>query len=362
MTRIAAPVEFMREALELAIKGLGRTSPNPAVGAVVVRAGRVVGKGYHKKAGLPHAEVEAIRDAGIRAKGADLYVTLEPCNHFGKTPPCTDAILTAGIKRVFTGAADVNPKVSGSGIRRLRRAGVKVVTGVLSDECSAINECYNKFIRKRVPYVMLKMAVSLDGKITYAPGSKKKWISGETSRRLVHGLRDIYDCVLVGSGTVLKDDPKLNVRLVKGRDPKKAVLDESLCTPVNSEILKGERCYIFTSPRLVSSKRAAGLTRRGAEVIGVPDVKNGLDIKAVLRELGRRGIVSVMVEGGARVAASFMASGSVDRMMVFVAPLVIGDGAVSAVASLGMLGKAGVTLKDVSISTVGGDVLVEGVL
>jgi len=288
----------MRLALAEAEKGRGRTHPNPAVGAVVVRGGRILSRGHHRKAGLPHAEVEALRAAGGRARGADVYVTLEPCNHQGRTPPCTDALIAAGVRRVFFGSADPNPLVEGHGARRLRRAGIEVRSGILQAECDAANEPWFKFITTGLPWVVLKAAITLDGKLATRSGDSK-WISSEPSRRLVHRWRDQLDAVLVGAGTVRADDPRLTVRGVRGgRNPVRVVLG--------------------AIPRDARMVREPGetLSEQGA-------------LRSILRRLGRRGITTVLVEGGATVHGAFLEARLWDELRVFIAPKVFGADALS---------------------------------
>lgn len=289
------PESFMRLALAEAEKGRGRTHPNPAVGAVVVRGGRVIARGHHAKAGLPHAEVNALEKAGARARGADLYVTLEPCNHAGRTPPCTEAILSAGVKRVFFGSADPNPQVRGRGGARLKRAGVEVHAGLLREECDASNEAWIKFITRGLPWVVLKAAITLDGKLAGGPQP----ISSPPSRALVHLWRDQLDAILVGAGTVRADDPQLTVRGVRrGRNPVRVVLG--------------------------MPPRNARLLREPGETI----VAKG-PLREVLRDLAKRGLTSVLVEGGARVHGEFLRTGLWDELRLFVAPKIFGAGALS---------------------------------
>jgi diaminohydroxyphosphoribosylaminopyrimidine deaminase/5-amino-6-(5-phosphoribosylamino)uracil reductase len=285
--------DFMRLALAEAEKGRGRTHPNPAVGAVVVRAGRAISRGHHEKAGLPHAEVNALRRAGRRARGADLYVTLEPCNHQGRTPPCTEAVIAAGVRRVFFGSPDPNPLVEGHGARRLRRAGIEVRSGVLRPQCDASNRAWFKFITTGVPYVVLKAAVTLDGKLAARDGGSK-WISSPRSRRLVHRWRNELDAVLVGAGTVRADDPRLTVRgIPRGRNPVRVVLG---AIPPRARMLR---------------ERGETLAEQGP-------------LHSVLRRLAKRGITSVLVEGGARVHGAFLEAGLWDELRLFIAPLVFG--------------------------------------
>ena len=288
----------MRLALAEAEKGRGRTHPNPVVGALVVRGGRVIASGHHQKAGLPHAEVNVLRRAGARARGADVYVTLEPCDHHGRTPPCTESLIAAGVRRVFFGSPDPNPLVDGHGARRLRRAGIEVHPGVVRGACDASNEAWFKFITKGLPWVVLKAAVTLDGKLATRSGDPK-WISSEPARRLVHRWRNELDAVLVGAGTVRADDPLLTVRGVpKGRNPARVVLGK-------------------IPPR-------ARLLREPGETI-----REEGPLAGVLRRLAQRGITSVLVEGGAGVHGEFLEAGLWDELRLFVAPKVFGSGAPS---------------------------------
>jgi diaminohydroxyphosphoribosylaminopyrimidine deaminase / 5-amino-6-(5-phosphoribosylamino)uracil reductase len=290
--------DFMRLALAEAEKGRGRTHPNPAVGAVVVGGGRVIGRGHHRKAGLPHAEVNALRAAGARTRGADVYVTLEPCNHQGRTPPCTDALIAAGVRRVFFGSADPNPLVDGHGARRLRRAGIEVHSGILRAQCDAANEAWFKFITTGLPWVVLKAAVTLDGKLA-AAARDSKWISSTASRRLVHRWRNELDAVLVGAGTVRADDPRLTVRGVPGgRNPLRVVLG---AVPRRARLLR---------------EPGETISERGA-------------LPPVLRRLGDRGITTVLVEGGATVHGAFLETGLWDELRLFIAPKIFGADALS---------------------------------
>jgi diaminohydroxyphosphoribosylaminopyrimidine deaminase/5-amino-6-(5-phosphoribosylamino)uracil reductase len=350
---------FMGLALKEAAKGLGRTSPNPAVGAVLVKGGRVVGRGHHARAGGPHAEVVALGAAGPRARGADLYTTLEPCDHYGRTPPCSMAILEAGVRRVVVGSADPNPLVSGRGVSRLRRAGVEVVTGVLAEQCDALNAHWFRFIRDRRPYVTLKAAVTLDGRIATRTGDAR-WVSGEEARRWVHRLRDRVDAVLVGAGTAQADDPELTARLPgrRGRDPLRVVLDTDLSLPARLRLFR----LRSAAPTLVA--HASARSRRfgpGVELLRCRRGKGGVDLPDLLARLAERGVTHLLVEGGAHVHAAFLRAGLVDRVAVFVAPKIAGADGVPFVAGKGPARMAdALALGDVQIRRMGGDVLVEG--
>lgn len=316
---------FMRLALRAGRRGLGRTSPNPPVGAVVVKNGAVVGTGFHARAGLPHAEVEALRAAGRRARGATLYVTLEPCNHHGRTPPCSEAVLAAGIRRVVIGTSDPNPTVAGRGAERLRAAGLDVVSGVLQRECDELIAFFRRHVASGLPFVTLKLAASLDGRIATAAG-ESRWITGAASRRHVHHLRDIHDAVLIGAETALADDPELTCRRRGGRNPLRVVVDGRLRLSPTAKLVAGAA----TVPTLVFTARGADparvdvLRRAGVEVVTLPARRGLLAWPRMLAELGRRDIASVLVEGGGQVAAALLRGGHVDRLNLFLAPKLIG--------------------------------------
>jgi diaminohydroxyphosphoribosylaminopyrimidine deaminase/5-amino-6-(5-phosphoribosylamino)uracil reductase len=311
---------FMKLCLKLAKRGKGFVSPNPLVGAVIVKEGEIVGKGFHPHFGAPHAEVFAIKEAGEKARDATLYVNLEPCCHYGKTPPCTKAIIEAGIKRVVVGMIDPNPLVNGKGIEELEEKGIEVGVGVLEEKARRLNEAYAKFIRERVPFVTLKMAQSLDGKIATKSGGSK-WITGEKARRFVHKLRSEYDAVLVGANTVLLDNPSLTAHGM-GRDPKRIVLDGKGRVPPDAEVFgPGVERFVFTTQFSSPNWRKA-LEERGVEVI--VSEREEVDIKILLNELGRRGIASVLVEGGGETAGAFLEAGMVDKILFFIAPIIIG--------------------------------------
>ncbi|MGB9782330.1 MAG: bifunctional diaminohydroxyphosphoribosylaminopyrimidine deaminase/5-amino-6-(5-phosphoribosylamino)uracil reductase RibD [Moorellaceae bacterium] len=356
---------FMRRALELARLGLGRTSPNPAVGAVVVRDGKVVGEGYHRKAGTPHAEIHALGEAGEQSREATLYVTLEPCCHYGKTPPCTEAIIAAGIKRVVAAMLDPNPKVSGGGVRRLQEAGLEVKVGVMEKEARRLNEAFIKFITTGVPWVTLKMAITLDGKIATRTGASR-WISGEASRLKAHELRDTHDAVLVGIGTVLADDPELTTRIPGGRDAVRVILDSRLRLPEKARVVK----VSSSAPTLVATteeaprERREKLARAGVEVMVLPASGGKVSWPALLQALAQRQITSVLVEGGAEVNASALAEGVVDRVVAFIAPKIFGGReAPGPVAGLGVAHPDEAwKLEEVEMEPLEEDVMITGLL
>lgn len=315
----------MRQALRQARRGVGRTSPNPPVGAVVVAAhGAVVGRGFHRRAGMPHAEVEALGAAGNAARGGTLVVTLEPCAHHGRTPPCTDAILAAGVRRVVIGVSDPNPHVSGGGAQRLAAAGIDVKAGVLETACADLIAPFSKFVRTGLPWVTLKLAASLDGRIATSTGDSR-WITGPDSRRYTHRLRDQHDAILVGAETVRRDDPELTCRLRGGRNPLRVVLDGRLRLPAAARVLCDKAAPTLIIAGRSAPARRAGISRTSAvEILRLPDRDGVVSPRALLRALGRRGIVSVLVEGGAQVAAQLLRAQMVDRLLCFLAPILIG--------------------------------------
>ncbi len=358
----------MARALELARKGAGRTSPNPMVGAVIVKNGQVVGEGYHKKAGFPHGEIAALKKAGRKAQGADLYVNLEPCCHFGKTPPCTDAILAAGIRKVIVGMRDPNKLVSGKGVRKLRQKGIEVVTGVLGKECTRLNEVFIKFICTRRPFVILKTAVSLDGKIATSAG-QSQWITGPKARQRVHQTRNEVDAIIAGAGTVVKDNPSLTTRLRKKlnvKHPVRVILDNENRVPLSANVFQNtdsqQVLYIAGKSLPVSRKKA--LTQKGVEVLSLKEKKGGVDLQHLMQVLGEKELTSVLIEGGGEVNASALEAGLVDKVMVFVAPVLIGGR-----DAPGPVGGHGVRrleealkIKNMSVTPIGNDWLLEGYL
>ncbi|MBI5234983.1 MAG: bifunctional diaminohydroxyphosphoribosylaminopyrimidine deaminase/5-amino-6-(5-phosphoribosylamino)uracil reductase RibD [Deltaproteobacteria bacterium] len=360
----------MREALRLAEKGAGRTSPNPAVGAHLVKDGRIIARGFHKKAGGPHAEAACLlslkrkgRAAYSSAKGATMYVTLEPCCHYGRTPPCTEAIISAGVKTVVVGAYDPNPIVAGKGISRLKAAGIKVVAVVREKECRALNVAYEKYITTGLPYVTLKLASSLDGRIA-ANGGDSKWITGEASRRRVHLMRSRADAVLVGSATASADDPELTTRLVKGLNPARVLIDTSFQTPLSAKMFKHNaldrgRPMVFTTSAASEAKiKKAG--RLGIDVLIAPLMRGRVGLSDMLKALGQRGITSLLVEGGGAVAASFLNDKKVDAIALFFAPIVLGAEGIPSVAYLGIKKvREAIRFKDMKASMIGKDLLVE---
>ena len=319
---------YMQQALELAEQGRGKTSPNPMVGAVVVKNDEVIGNGYHHQAGTPHAEVHALQIAGKAAKDATLYVTLEPCCHYGLTPPCSQAIIAAGISRVVVAIRDPNPKVAGQGIAKLQRAGIEVEVGILEAEAKKQNEVFLKYIQTQLPFVLLKAAMTLDGKIASCTGNSQ-WITNEKSRTYVHQLRREYDAILVGIGTVLKDDPQLDVRLLeeKGRNPLRIVLDPDLKLPCTSKIAQTaekQPTIIFCSEKIESLDRIRELEKMQVEIIPLGENSEQIPLRQMLVILGQRNITSLLVEGGGEIHASFLAERLADKICWFISPKIIG--------------------------------------
>lgn len=356
---------YMKMALELAAKAMGRTSPNPMVGAVIVKDGKVVGQGFHARAGTLHAEVVAIKDAGDQTQGATIYVTLEPCCHFGRTGPCTQAVIKAGIKRVVVAATDPNPLVAGKGIKQLQEAGLDVVSGIMEEESLKLNEVFHKYITTKLPFVVAKVAMSLDGKIATRTG-ESQWITGPMAREKTHRLRDRYDAILVGIGTVLADNPSLTTRLPdkNGRDPIRIVLDSNARTPPVCKMLSQDSTaptYIVVSKNADPAKTKE-LEKAGAKIIWLDSTLGGINLHNLLKWLGDVQITSLLVEGGAGIQGSFFSEGLVDKVAWFIAPKVIGGK-----DAPGPVGGQGIErlpnalgLDNIEISRCGEDILVTG--
>ena len=352
---------FMQRALDLAAKALGRTSPNPAVGAVIVRGGRVIGEGFHRRAGLPHAEVEALQRVNGTARGATLYVNLEPCAHHGRTPPCAEALIAAGLKRVVVGIVDPNPLVRGRGLRRLRQAGIAVTTGILREECERLNEDFAVFIRTGRPLVTLKLAASLDGRIATASGDSH-WISGERSRRLVHELRNRADAVLVGAETVRVDDPQLTCRVRGGRDPLRVILDGRLTISPAARVCTQRSTaatLVVTTAESGQGEKRRLLEQQRVEILCLPGDQGRVPLRPLLEALGRRGVKHVLIEGGGQVAAAALAEGVVDKVLFFYGPLLLGSESRPMIGPLGIdRVAAGLKLHTIELGRLGDDVLV----
>jgi diaminohydroxyphosphoribosylaminopyrimidine deaminase / 5-amino-6-(5-phosphoribosylamino)uracil reductase len=352
----------MKTALALAEKCRCLTEHDPAVGCVIVKNGRIIGRGCHRRVGSPHAENMALIQAGAAARGATLYINLEPCSHWGNNPPCAEAIIKAGIRRVIASVKDPNPLVNGRGFKKLRAAGVSVKAGLLADEALKINEAFFKFIAGKTPFVTLKIAQSLDGKIATSSG-ESRWITGPVSRKRVHYLRSINQAIMVGTNTVLKDDPSLTVRLAgAGGQPLRVVLDAAGRIPLSAKVFDGQSPTLLFAGKKFPAGRKKMLAKKGVSVEVVPEKKGGLDLKAVLRGLGARKIASLMVEGGGELVGRFIDDRLADKMVIFLAPLVIGGRkAPLSVAGTGVSAlKNAYRLKRINWRQSGPDLLVEG--
>ena len=364
-TQQAIDEQFMHEALTLAAQARGRTSPNPMVGSVVVKDGRVVGRGYHVRAGTSHGEVVALEDASGQAHGATLYVTLEPCCYYGRTPPCTKAIIAAGIRRVVAAMRDPNPLVSGKGLEELRQAGIEVKLPVLEAEAAALNEVFIKYITTKRPFVLLKVAASLDGKIATVTG-ESRWITNERSRLLVHQLRDQVDAVMVGINTVLRDDPLLTTRLPGGggRDPMRIIVDSRLRLPCEARVLTASTaaCTLIATTAEAPREKRLQLEAAGAKVLVVEGDGPGVPLGSLMEQLGTMQVSSILLEGGGELHSSALRVGIVDKVLYFLAPKLIGGR--SAPPAIGGAGFArleeAVTLERMHVRQLDGDLLIEG--
>ncbi len=322
---MSTPATHMRRALALAARAPHRTSPNPTVGCVIVRDGEVVGEGVTRPPGEAHAEIVALRAAGERARGADVYVTLEPCCHHGRTPPCTDALIAAGVRRVFAGVIDPNPVVAGRGLSALQAAGIEAAVGPpeTAEACAAAIAPFRRFILDARPWITLKAGVTLDGRIA-TPGGDAKWITGDAARRDAHRLRARADAVLVGAETVRLDDPRLNVRGVPGADPRRVVLNRALDLDPAAAVF-GPGALVFHGER-ASAERRAAFTERGVRLLTAPETAQGLELAAVARSLAAEGVVNLLVEGGGRVHGALLQARLADAVCFYVAPRLLGEG------------------------------------
>ena len=351
--------KYMQIALSLAEKGRGCTSPNPMVGCVVVKRGKIVGKGYHKKAGTEHAEVIALNQAFKKTKNSTLYVNLEPCSHWGRTPPCTEKILECGVKEVVIGMKDPHSVVNG--FKELKFRGIKTKIGILEKESRKLNEAYIKYITSKTPFVILKVAMSLDGNIATSTGDSK-YITSEEARKYVHQLRSECDAVLVGVNTVIRDNPLLNSRLVNGKDPLKIVIDSSLRIPEKCNLMKNPSGLIVATTSKASKKKLESFKKKGVRIIKT-NAKNGMvDMNELMKQLGAMEIMSIIIEGGAEVNSSAIKEGIVDKLLIFTAPKIIGKGK-EAIGDLGItkISKA-IKIKEPTIRKVGKDVMIEAYL
>ena len=319
---------YMGIAIRLARKGIGKTSPNPMVGAVIVANGKIIGRGYHKRCGDHHAEINAINNVKKNIKGSTFYITLEPCSHYGRTPPCVDALIQANPERVVVGSLDPNPEVNGKGVRILRSKDIKVDVGVLESECRQLNESYFKFIKTGMPYITVKYAQTLDGRIATKSGDSQ-WISSEASRKYVHRLRSVNDGIMVGAGTVAADNPQLTVRHVKGKNPIRIIVDSKLRISIKSSVLTDANTHLtlIAVTSGASDVKISSVKKRGAEVLVVKKIRNDrVNLKDLLIKLGKREIISVLVEGGSEINTSLLKANLVDKMIIPIAPKIIGKG------------------------------------
>ena len=354
--------QFMKRALELARRGQGRVSPNPLVGAVIVKDGQIIAEGYHLRYGEAHAEINAINAAKELLAGTTLYVTLEPCHHHGKTPPCVESVIASQFGRVVVGMEDPNPLVSGKSIAALKAHGIKTTVGVMEAACRELNETFIRYMETGLPFVTIKFAQTLDGRIATSTGHSQ-WISGEKSRRFAHRLRSLHDAVLVGSGTVLKDDPELTVRHVKGRNPLRIVLDPSLEIPLDAKILGNQdqaRTLIVMRPD-ASPEKCGELKNRGVELLSFGNKTDALfNLTALFAYLGKKKLSSILVEGGSGIITSVLREGLADRVVAIIAPKIVGEG-LSTVGDLGItdMNRAlGLTLRKICRS--GPDIILDG--
>lgn len=353
---------YMKRALFLARKGAGRVSPNPMVGAVIVKNGQSIAEGWHRRYGEAHAEINAIKATKVPLKGATLYVTLEPCHHHGKTPPCVESVIAAKFARVVIGMVDPNPLVAGKSIAALQAHGIETTVGVLERDCRELNETFVKYMETGLPYVTVKFAQTLDGRIATATGHSQ-WISGEKSRRFAHQLRSLHDAILVGAGTVLKDDPELTVRQVKGRNPLRIVVDPALDIPLDAKILRDQnqaRTLIVTGTNIPPEKQDR-IRTLGVEILPFGDRKGNLfDLKALFSHLGQQKISSILVEGGSGVITSVFKEGLADRVVAIIAPKIVGEG-LNTVGDLGIIDmNKALELTFKKITRSGPDVILDG--
>jgi diaminohydroxyphosphoribosylaminopyrimidine deaminase/5-amino-6-(5-phosphoribosylamino)uracil reductase len=352
-------VKFMKRALTLAKKGLGKTSPNPAVGCVIVKNGKIIGEGWHKKAGGHHAEIHALELAGEEAHGADVYVTLEPCSHTGKTPPCCDALIQAGVQRVVAGMRDPNPLVIGSGLAALREAGIETLCGVLEEECHAINLPFIKFVTTGLPYVTFKCAMTLDGNIATITG-ESRWISCEESRKYVHQMRSSMDAIMVGVDTVITDNPHLTVRHVQGKNPLRVIVDTHLRTPESVDVLNGE----LSSGTIIATTESNPdihhrYIKQGATILVCEEYDGRVSMNDLLQKLGSMGVQSILLEGGSRLAGNMLQNGMIDALVFFVAPKIIGSNGFAPFTMQGISKMAqAIKLDFLDISRIGPDIII----
>ncbi|MEK7698866.1 MAG: bifunctional diaminohydroxyphosphoribosylaminopyrimidine deaminase/5-amino-6-(5-phosphoribosylamino)uracil reductase RibD [Planctomycetota bacterium] len=358
-------VKYMSLALELAEKGRGKVEPNPMVGAVVVKNGRIVGKGYHQVFGGPHAEVFALNEGKEDCAGATLYVSMEPCAHYGKTAPCVESIIKAGIKEIVIAIIDPNPITSGKGMRKLQEAGIGLKLGVMESQATKLNAPFLKLMQKGLPYVIVKWAMSFDGKIASHTGDSK-WISSEESREYVHKIRGQVDGIMVGINTVQRDDPLLTCRINGGRNPRRIIIDSNATLPLNSRLvntIQESELFVAVSNN-APQERIEKLRQLGCKIIPTRNVNGLVDLKILFQQLGKMNLTNVLVEGGSRVITSVIEERLADKIMVFIAPIIIGgDGARSPVMGKGVTHiSEAVKLTDITTKRFANDIVIEGIL
>lgn len=359
--------KYMERAIELARKGIGYTKPNPLVGAVIVKENRIIGEGYHHYFGGPHAEVNAFNNATEDVEGATMYVTLEPCSHYGKTPPCANTIVKNKVSKVVVGMMDPNPTVAGNGIKILKQNGIDVVTDILKDEVENLNEIFIKYITSKVPFTILKTAMTLDGKIASYSGDSK-WITNEESRSYVHEIRHRVSSIMIGVNTVLADNPKLTTRLnnVKGIDPIRIIVDTTAKIPLDSNVLNpdSKSKTIIATTEKANKEKLKALKEKNAEIIITPLKNSKVDLNYLIKKLGEQGIDSILLEGGSTLNYSALKEGIVDKVISFIAPKIIGG--TNAKTSVGGHGiehiTDAITLKDIQISRFKEDIMLQGYL
>lgn len=353
-------IKYMQMAIELAKKGCGWVNPNPMVGAVIVNDGKIIGQGYHKKYGELHAERNAIENCQTSTIGATLYVTLEPCCHYGKTPPCTEAIIESGICRVVIGSSDPNPLVAGKGAEILRSHGIEVTESVLKDECDSLNKSFFHYIQTGTPYVVMKYAMTLDGKIATHTG-KSKWITGKAARRRVHEDRHRYSAIMVGVGTIIVDDPLLTCRMENGRNPLRIVCDTNLRTPLQARIIATADIYsTLIATAVADPKRHEPYLKAGCDIVVLPEKKGHIDLNCLMQVMGKKKIDSILLEGGGSLNWSALQSEIVNKVQVYIAPKLFGGNGKTPVAGLGVdLPDGAFHLTRPIITMIGEDILLE---
>tara|TARA_Y100000294_G_C8566455_1_gene341044 strand:- start:1355 stop:2425 length:1071 start_codon:yes stop_codon:yes gene_type:complete len=351
--------KYMEIAINLAEKSRGYVSPNPLVGCIIVKRGKIVGKGYHKKYGQEHAEINAIKSAGKKANNATMYVNIEPCSHWGKTPPCTEKVVEAGIREVIVGMEDPNPLVDG--YRELKFRGLKTRIGILREQAKKLNEVYIKYAKSKKPFVILKLAMSLDGKIATSTGDSK-YITSREARTYVHQIRNDVDAVMIGINTITRDNPLLDSRLIKGKNPIKVIVDSTLKISEKSKVLKDPSKVIIATTKKALKKKIDKLHQKGVTVLILKPKKGLVDLKELIKELGKSEITSIMIEGGAELSGNAIKEGIVNKILMFTAPKLIGNG-LGPIKNLGIkkVNKA-IKLKNISTKNIGKDILVIGYL